>query len=291
MPSVQGKFGSLESGMIERPPILQSVALNSLKNTFAPLSLLLPLPPSIAPNFPELLLQQIMAGHDAAVKVQGELFLFRFIELPVDAGGAESFDETGDREGEGHGDVEALGEAVHGDAEVAFRSGQGGGGEAFVFGPEEERDGLVDGQGGEVVTGLVRRGGDEPVAAGLERLNRGLGTVIAVQGEPLRAAHGDVVVRAIVIATLDDVDILQAEAVATAEAGAGVVGLVDVFEEDGEMTGPLIEDGDDLFPLVVSDVSSQEVGELLVGGHGGHVDGASGQGVAQASQRGFLTPM
>jgi hypothetical protein len=72
------------------------------------------------PSLPELFLQQVMAGHDAAVKAQSQFLLFLLAELPVETAFAESFDKTRDRQGEGHGDVEALGEAIHGNTEVAF---------------------------------------------------------------------------------------------------------------------------------------------------------------------------
>lgn len=137
----------------------------------------------------------------------------------------------------------------------------------MFFGSEEQGDGAIEREGARGVAVFVRRGRDEPVAACLERFDRGRRAVVALHGEPFRAAERDTVVGTVGVGSFDDMDILDAEAFAAAQAGGGVVRLVDVFEENSEMAGPLGEDLVDFFPLVLGNIAAEIFGQFLVGGH------------------------
>ena len=59
--------------------------------------------------------------------------------------------------------------------------------------------------------------------------------MVGVVVNPLGGSDGDVAGRVEGIVGFDDMDVLDAEAVAGAEDGGGVVGLVYVFEDDGDV--------------------------------------------------------
>ena len=78
-------------------------------------------------------------------------------------------------------------------------------------------------------------GGDDAVAAaaqfGIGRLDVGVGVVV----DPLGRAYGDVAGGVEGVVALDDMDVLDAEAVSGAEDGGGIVGLVDILEGHGDV--------------------------------------------------------
>ena len=108
--------------------------------------------------------------------------------------------------------------------------------------------------------------------------------MVAVHGQPLGATHGDLVVGLILVAPFDHMNVLDAEAFAATQAGTGIVRLIDVFEDNSEMAGSLIENRGDLFLLVGSDIVPQEFDQFFVGSH----EVAPGD---QPCQRGRFTPM
>lgn len=150
---------------------------------------------------------------------------------------AEAFGEVEEGEGDGDGDVEAFGEAVHGYLDIFVGEVDGFGGEAGELGAEDECHGGGDVEiGDEGVVG-VGSGGDDAVAAtaqlGIGRLDVGVGIVV----DPLGGAHGDVAGGVEGVVALDDMDVLDAEAVAGAEDGGGIVGLVDILQRHGDVAG------------------------------------------------------
>ena len=80
------------------------------------------------------------------------------------------------------------------------------------------------------------------------------------------------------VEVFDDVDILDAEAVAGTEDGGGVVGLVDVFEGEGEPAGAAGEDGFEAFAAMGGEAGGEAIhqggGE---GGNGGWGHGKRGE--------------
>ena len=82
---------------------------------------------------------------------------------------------------------------------------------------------------------FVRESGDDAVALPTE-LVVGLEYVgVFVEVDLFVGAHGDIGVGSVFVVILNDVNILDTEAVAAAQDGTGVVGLEDVFEDDAYM--------------------------------------------------------
>ena len=98
-----------------------------------------------------------------------------------------------------------------------------------------------------------------------------------VEVDPFVGAHGDIGVGCVFVMVLDDVDILDAEAVAAAQDGTGVVGLEDVFEDDADVACAV----EDEFVEELAFVGTEELGggfvELFALGEGeGVEDGTVG---------------
>lgn len=148
---------------------------------------------------------------------------------------SQSFGEVEEGEGDGDGDVEAFGEAVHGYFDVFVSEVDGFGGEAGEFGAEDECHGRGDVEVGDECVVSMGSGGDDAVAAAAELSVGGLDVGVGVVVDPLGGTYGDVARGVEGIVVLDDVDVLDAETVAGTKDGGGVVGLVDVFEGDGDV--------------------------------------------------------
>ena len=84
--------------------------------------------------------------------------------------------------------------------------------------------------------------------------------------DPFAGAHHDVFIWTVGDFAFDDVDILDTEAFTGAKGGAGVMGLENIFEDDGEGEGTEIKDSFDLEALIFADELGQVIEEILVGG-------------------------
>ena len=74
---------------------------------------------------------------------------------------------------------------------------------------------------------------------------------MAVEGEPAICANADVAVGGKVVAAFNGVDILDAEPVTASQDGAGVMGLVNIFEDDGDLASSLAKDGAEAIATIV----------------------------------------
>ena len=106
-------------------------------------------------------------------------------------------------------------------------------------------------------------GGDNFVTFGVEVLVALEDVWVLVVVDPFVGAYGDIAGGVEFVVLFDDVDILDAEAVAGAEHGAGVVALEDVFENYGDMTGSVEHEAFDESAAVVADELCKDVVELL----------------------------
>ena len=61
-----------------------------------------------------------------------------------------------------------------------------------------------------------------------------------------------------------DVDLLYPQAFAGAQHRAGVLGLVDVFQHNGDMAGPLPQDLSQTFPAFLVDETGQVIDDFLL---------------------------
>lgn len=152
-------------------------------------------------------------------------------------GVAESFGEVEEREGDRDGDVETFGEAVHGYFDVFVGKVDGLLREPGEFGAEDECQGCGDVEVGDEGVVGVGCGGDDAVAAAAKFVVGGGDVRVGVVVDPFGGANSDVARGVEGIVALDDMDVLDAETVAGAEDGCGVVGLVDVFECHGDVAG------------------------------------------------------
>lgn len=60
-----------------------------------------------------------------------------------------------------------------------------------------------------------------------------------MQAEPFRRALCDTPAEREFIAVFDDVDVLYSQQFAGSQGGVGIVGLVDVLEDDGDVIGTI----------------------------------------------------
>jgi hypothetical protein len=174
----------------------------------------------------------------------GEFNLLHFfmIEVPGKVGFAEARSQVMDADSCGYGDVQAFGEAYHGDLEKFIGKVKGVRGEAFQFRAKEEgcfSAGEVKILQAAVV--LVGCSCHDAVALFFQGIEGGAGIigllVIAREGKPFIGSQGHVGVDPVCIPVFDDMYILNAEAFTGSKYGAGVVGLVNVFEDDGKVPG------------------------------------------------------
>ena len=174
-----------------------------------------------------------------AEPVEVDLGLLVLAEVPVYGGAVEAFDDIGDEDGHGVGDVETLGEAVHRDLDSAVAHGLGLVGEAGEFGAEEEGSFLIDGEIFDEDAVLGGQGGHEGVAGGVQTVGTlphvAFAAFVVADGQPLVGAHRDGAVCSELVFVLNDVDVLHTIALAGAHHRADVLGLVQVFQHHGEM--------------------------------------------------------
>ncbi len=79
-----------------------------------------------------------------------------------------------------------------------------------------------------------------------------------MESQPALGAHGDTgAVGAEGVQVFDDMDILDAEAIARAQDRGGVVGLVNVLEDEGEPAGAAGENGSEALPAMGGKHGSQ----------------------------------
>ena len=153
----------------------------------------------------------------------------------------KSFHHIGDEYGDGVGDIEAFGEAVHRDFHGAVAAGDGFVGEPCEFGAEPEGGFVFHRQVVEEEAVFGGQRGHELVAGRVElvgapfHIARLIGVV--VQREPFVRTHGNRLVNREFILLLHDMDILDAVAFAGAHHRADVLRLEKVFQYDGEMAG------------------------------------------------------
>ena len=196
---------------------------------------------TIAPFLP--LTDDLFRRSDTGFKpVEVYLFFFFFRELPsfqfVKAGHQMAEDDAGR-----DGDVKALGETVHRDHQPLISHGDGGFTEAGQLGAKKKS--RFAGREVETVKGhgiFAGNGNDDPVTALFQRPHRlcriFLRTVVFDEMQPFGRPQGNIGVDGVLVAVLNDVDILDAETVATAQDGTGIVRLVQVLQHDREITCP-----------------------------------------------------
>lgn len=178
-------------------------------------------------------------------------------------------------EGDGYGEIKALGEAVHGDADMVVRLIEEVGGEAILLGTEAQCDRLVEGKLADGDGPGAEAGGDDAVAELFQIVDTEagiglIGEIVAVEVNPFEGSHGDLSVEGIGVAIFDDMEMLDAEAFAGAHGGAGVVGLVDILEDDAKMVGSVLEDLKHALPALRRDEGEQVIHE---GADGGRIAG------------------
>lgn len=90
---------------------------------------------------------------------------------------------------------------------------------------------------------------------------------VAVEVDPLGGSEGDFVVWLEAVSVFDDVHVLHAEAFAGAHDGAGVVGLIEILDDDPYSIGSRGEDTLDLFPPGVCEEALEEIdqGGIVMG--------------------------
>ena len=188
----------------------------------------------------EVAVDQFIGGAGRlAEPVKVDLGLLVLAEVPLHVGAVEAFDDVGDEDGHGVGDVETLGEAVHRDLDGTVANGLGFVGKAGEFGAEEEGSFLIDGEIFDEDAVFGGQGGHEGVAGGVQTVGTlphiAFATLVVADGQPLVGTHRDGAVRRELVFVLNDVDVLHAIALAGAHHRADVLGLVQVFQHHGEV--------------------------------------------------------
>ena len=168
--------------------------------------------------------------------------------MPVITGLAQASGEVIETQGGADGNIETFAEAGHGNQGIGVRLFQSGIAEPGQLCPKEQghfaiNGNLVNGGGGG-----VGGSGDEGIALGFEFAEAGggvvgVGLVMAVEGEPTVCTNADVAVGRKIVAGFDGMDVLNPETIAASQDSAGVMGLVDIFQNDGDLTGSFAQDG------------------------------------------------
>lgn len=187
------------------------------------------------------------------------------------AGEVEPVAEFLKGEGDGNGEIKALGESIHGDADMVVGLIEEISGEAILLGAEAECDGLIEGKLVDGDGAGAEAGGDDAVAELFQipdtELGVGLiGEIVAVEMNPFEGAHGDIAVEGIGVAIFDDMEILYAEAFAGTHGGAGVMGLVDILKDNAEVVGTILDDRKHALPTLRRDEGEQMIHEGADGG-------------------------
>jgi len=117
---------------------------------------------------------------------------------------------------------------------------------------------------------LVGRGSHNPVTCQFQGLKCGdsivWGQVVAFEGEPFVGAEGHVGADPVFVPVFDDVDILDAEAFAGPEDCAGVMGLKDILEHNGQVTRALQQSLFKLFKASIRDKLPEVVNQSIFHG-------------------------
>ena len=198
------------------------------------------------------------AVQGAARPKQAKLIALSLSQMPRDVGrGVQPVRQRIKQQGRRNADVIALREAEHRDADVHIGVLNGIIREAEFLSAKHQGHGLVErqGVGREVVA--VRASGHNLVALLVQTLvcRRGIEILILVmlEVEPLRAAHHHLRIHVVMVHVLHDVDILNATQLATAQHRAGIVRLENVFQNDGDMACPKVENLLKTLPALVGD--------------------------------------
>ena len=157
---------------------------------------------------------------------------------------------------------EALGESVHGYLDVGVGAVDSLLCEASELGAEDESRGLADVEVADHGVVFVGQCSYDAVTLAVEVVVGLLDGVVGVVVDPFGGSYGHIASGIEGIAGFDNMDILHAEAVAGAQYGGGVVGLVDIFEHHGDVAGAqgreTIEEG--------ASLGGDEVGGALIEG-------------------------
>jgi hypothetical protein len=173
--------------------------------------------------------------------VQEDFIPVSFGELPGNVRTAEPVGEGLNKDGGGYAYIKAFGKTNHGDHDEIIGQFHGYGGQSGQFRSEDQGGFLIEGQGFRGKSILVRRGGNNPVTLFFQAGQTGngivAGAIVFKEVEPFRGAKRHVRVDLIFVAVFDDVNVLNAKTIAGTQYRAGVVGLVYVFEGNGDMSG------------------------------------------------------
>ena len=196
-------------------------------------------------------------------------------DLPGDSRFSQSPHQMMETDRDGNRDVEALGETVNGDSQDVIRHLADCVRATVLFITKDERRLLCDVKCFEFAIRFMRACHDDREAFGFEAFETLSGVLvivhflsgrfvawssicIAVQTQPSRRSEFDIAIRGKRIPVLDDMNVLQSEAVATAQAGTRVVRLMNVFNNHSEMPRAIQQDAREQFPLV----GCEEAGEI-----------------------------
>ena len=162
-----------------------------------------------------------------------------------------------------HGDVVTLGETVHGDAQNPIGQSQGFVAQSFQFAAEPEGHRPVQGDVVQRRPGWVIGGcGHQAVSPGAQVFGTpagvvGLGVSKTVEVHPFGSPHDHLGVQAVRVPVFHDVDVLHPQDFRGAQGRAGVLGLVDVLQHQGHVTGAPGQDLADSLLLVLGDELAQ----------------------------------
>ena len=157
-------------------------------------------------------------------------------KLPLQGGvTAHTLGEAEEAEGGTDGDIETLGEAVHGYLDVGVGSVDSLLREARQLGAKDEGGGLTDVEVTNHGVVLVRQGGHDAVALCVQVTVDLLYAGMLIVVDPFGGTHGHVAGGVEGVVRLDDMHILHTETVARAKHGGGIMRLINIFEHDGNM--------------------------------------------------------
>ena len=191
------------------------------------------------------------------------------VQLPVDAGVFQGSDQDVQADAGADRQVVAPGETMNRDSHGFIGQVRKGCRQARLLGAEAEREFVADIQ---LIHGLASRGrvhGDDAVAPLFELFDTGAGivlflTVMPDEVYPFRGPLHHRGIEAVLVEVLDDVEFLDAEAFTGTHDRAGVLGLVDVFQDYCDMAGPLPENLLQAFPALLVDDAGQVIDDVLL---------------------------
>ena len=164
------------------------------------------------------------------VELEGELLFFG--HLPVDIQLAHTLGDAEQAEGCANANIEALGKSIHGYLDISVCVVDSLLGESGELGAENQACGLGDVELAYHRVVLVRGSGYYLIAF-LAKCIVGIeGLLVFVYVHPFVGSHCYFAVGTELVVLLDDVHILDSETIATAQYGACIMTLIDVFNHN-----------------------------------------------------------